>query len=85
MKFATPNGVGLCGSNQKESRSLYLKALKGGAVCTVETLEVDGRKEGAEPAEEMTEVQIGAEANNTTRIGAMLPATLREKLIAFLR
>ena len=62
-----------------------MKALKGGAVCTVETLEADGRKEGAEPAEETIEVQIGAEASNTTRIGAMLSATLRGKLIAFLR
>ena len=52
----TPAGVGLCRSNQKDSRSLFLKALKGGAVCTVETLEVDGKKEGAEPVEETVEV-----------------------------
>ena len=46
-------------------------------MCTVETLEVDGRKEGAEPAEETEEVQIGATTDNTTKIGASLPTDLR--------
>ena len=54
-------------------------------MCTVETLEVDERKEGAEPAEEIEEVQIGATTDNTTKIGASLPADLREKLVTFLR
>ena len=77
-------GVGICRSDQKESRSLYLKVLKGNAMCNVETLEVDGRKDGFEPAEETEEVQVGSTKENTTRIGASLPADMREKLITFL-
>ena len=64
---------------------MYLKALKGDTVCTIKTLEVDGRKDGAELAEETEEVQVRATADNTTRIGVSLPTGLREKLVTFLR
>ena len=56
VKFITPTGVRIYRSDQKESRSLYLKALRGGAVCNVETLEVDRKRDGAELAEETEEI-----------------------------
>ena len=82
-KFMTSNGVGISRSDQKESRSLYLKAPRGDAVCNVETLKVDGRRDRAEPAVEIEEVYIGSSKENTTRIDASLPTDMREKLITF--
>ena len=64
---------------------MYLKALRGDAVCNVETLEVNGRRDGAELAEETEEVRIGSSKENTTRIGTSLPTVIREKRITFLR
>ena len=52
-KFVTLTGVRICRSDQKESRSLYLKALKGDAVCNVETLEVEGRRDRAKLAKDI--------------------------------
>ena len=75
-KFITPTRVGICRSNQKESRSLYLKALKKDAVCNVETFELNGRKDGVKSVEETLEV---------TRISASLATNLRSKLIEFLQ
>ena len=63
---------------------MYLKVLKGNAMCNVETLEVDGRKDGFEPAEETEEVQVGSTKENTTRMDTSLSVDIREKLITFL-
>ena len=57
VKFPTPAGIGVCKSNQQESRSLYLKALMGDTIRAVETLVAEGKRDGAEPAKETEEIQ----------------------------
>ena len=76
-KFVTLTGVRICRSDQKESRSLYLKALEGDVVCNVETLEVNGKRDGAEPAEETKEVQVRPLKENTIKVDTSLPTDLK--------